>query len=270
MLARHPEPEKESKMDIATQMERQHDPEFNATGDGRERHSSHDSNGRHPHHHSFHHGDQDRWEEVSHHDIHGQGPAEHGQFDHGGGLGWGPAAWGEAGGFEHVLGGGLTGPAGVDPIDHFGGSSGFATLNHVSETVNIIFEVGAGGTIEVGGNVEALANQMTALGAPGSGHGGDLLHNVQFETTNIIFNAANGGTIEVGGNVESLGSQSSSLTGGQSHDFASFLHNAQVETTNIIFNAANGGAIEVGGNVEALSSQQSHIDSHVGSVAHLA
>ena len=68
---------------------------------------SDDSHWRRPHHHSFdeHHGGRD-----GSHEFH--------QHDHGGGLGWGPAAWGEAGGFEHILGGGLDGSLAIGPIDH--------------------------------------------------------------------------------------------------------------------------------------------------------
>ena len=45
--------------------------------------------------------------------------------DHGGGLDWGPSAWGEAGGFAHVLGGGS---------DHFPADAGLSGQSHVTQT----------------------------------------------------------------------------------------------------------------------------------------
>ncbi|MDR3470804.1 MAG: hypothetical protein P4M09_03805 [Devosia sp.] len=208
----------------------------------------HDSQGRHPYSHSLpqfeHHG----WLEGSHAGGNAPPPA-----DHSGGLGWGATAWGEAGGFEHVLGGGMAGPQSAGPIDHLAADEPVQT--HVANAVNITFDTGPGGTLDVGGNVEAVGNQSTALDAVSSHDSGGLPHNTQVEITDIIFNVASGGTIDVGGNVEALGNQSAALNAGQSHDFNGFLHNTQVETTDIIFNVASGGTIDVGGNVEALGNQ---------------
>lgn len=155
---------------------------------------------RHPHSFSFHPSDHDERLEA----LHSGGHHPHSSMDHGGGLGWGPAAWGEAGGFEHVLAGGL------------GGSLADATSaqNHVTNTTNIIFEATNGGTIDVGGNVEALANQAAAL--IGNGHA------AQSETTNIVFDAANGGTIDVGGNVVAASTQQSQVEPHAAMDHAHF------------------------------------------------
>lgn len=257
MLLRDTEPEKEPIMSIAKQLDPSHDREYRDGPD----HYSHE---RHQHHHSFSHAEYEGRLESSHAGFHEQHSGDHG------GLGWGPAAWGEAGGFEHVLGGGLAGPLAISLIDHLA-SNDSSAHNFLTETTNILFDVSPGGTINIGGNVEALAFQSMALNATQSHDSGGFLHNAQIETTNIIFNVATGGTIDVGGSVEGLSSQFTTLNATQSHDGGGFLHNTVVETTNIIFNVANGGVIDVGGNVEAASAQQIHVEPHaVADLAHLA
>jgi hypothetical protein len=266
MLLRDTEPEKEPIMSIAKQLDPSHDREFSPVRDAHRDGPDHDSHERHQHHHSFSHAEHEGRLESSHAGFHEQHSG-----DHGGGLGWGPAAWGEAGGFEHVLGGGLAGPLAISPIDHLAASNDPSAHNFLTETTNILFDVSPGGAINIGGNVEAMASQSMALNATQSHDSGGFLHNAQIETTNIIFNVATGGTIDVGGSVEGLSSQFTALNATQSHDNGAFLHNTVVETTNIIFNVANGGVIDVGGNVEAASAQQIHVEPHaVADLAHLA
>jgi len=173
------------------------------------------------------------------HDFHSH--ADH--HDHGG-LGWGHAAWSEAGGFEHVLGGGHAEPSFAASHD-----------TGLSNTTSTLFNTGAGGTIDVGGNVETFGAQTVD-----SSHDfGSFAHSAQIETTSIIFNVASGGTLDVGGNVEALSSQSSS---GSSHDFGHVS-----DATSIIFNVASGGAINIGGSVEA-AAQQSLLPHATADLAH--
>uniref|UniRef100_UPI003F9565C8 hypothetical protein n=1 Tax=Rhodoblastus sp. TaxID=1962975 RepID=UPI003F9565C8 len=122
-----------------------------------------DSHARHQHSDFFSHFEHDGGQEGSHGGIYAQAPA-----DHGGGLGWGPAAWGEAGGFEHVLGGGMAAPQAVGPVDHLAAGDGPSVQTHAANTVNITFDTGPGGILDIGGNVEALGNQSTALNAASS------------------------------------------------------------------------------------------------------
>ena len=205
--------------------------------------------------------DDSHWRSFSHHERDGgrDGSHEmhsHTQIDHGGGLDWGPSAWGEAGGYDHVVGGGLSGPLAANPA---AADTGLPGQNHVAETTSVLFETTPGGTIDVGGNVEALGSQSTALNASQSHDTGGFLHSMQVETTNIIFDVASGGTIDIGGSVEALGSQTAALNASQSHA-GGFLHNMQVETTNIIFDVASGGSIDIGGNVEALGNQSTALN----------
>ena len=124
------------------------------------------------------------------------------------------------------------------------------------ETTNIIFDVASGGTIDIGGNVEALGNQSTALnGAPN-------------RTTWAISCTACRSRRPISSSTWPAAARSmsaamsrpwdnQSLTAGSLHE-TGFLHITQVETTDIIFNVANGGTIDIGGNVVASSTQQTH------------
>ncbi len=252
MLLRHSDSDKEPKVSISDQWGQLDDRGFSPAEDENRGGAPQDSQGRHPYSHSLPHFEHDGWSEASDAGVSAQMPG-----DHGGSLGWGPAAWGEAGGFEHVLGGGMAGPQAVGPIHHLAAGDDASGQTHAANTANVTFDTGPGGTLDVGGNVEAIGDQSTAA----SSHDfGGSLHNTQVETTDIIFNVASGGAIDVGGNVEALGNQSTTLNAGQSHGYDGFLHNAQVETTDIIFNVASGGTIDVGGNVEALGNQSTTLN----------
>ncbi len=147
----------------------------------------------HGHAHPLEHGG---WAAGSLASIHPQAPLDHGDC-----FGWNSAPWGEAGGFEHIPGGD---PGGRHAIDNP------LLQNNDTETTNLILDPGPGGTIDIGGNVEALANQSTAVPAAAPQFG-SLLQQTQAETTNIIFDAANGGTINVGGNVVAEAAQQSDV-----------------------------------------------------------
>jgi hypothetical protein len=152
--------------------------------------------------HMLEHG---RWAEGSYASNHPQAP-----FGHGSPFGWMPESWGEAGGFGHPFGGD---PGGRQMIDN-----PILQSSNV-ETTNLILDPGPGGTINIGGNVEALANQSTTLMAALS-QIGSLSQQTQAETTNIIFDAANGGMINVGGNVVAASTQQSDVEPQAGMDFS--------------------------------------------------
>jgi hypothetical protein len=169
MLLPHAEPDMEPIMSS----------EFSPDEDAHEGRATHYSHGRHAHHHSLSHAEHHGWLEGSHDGIHQLAPVEHD-----GGLGWDQAAWGNAGGFEHILSGDPVAPHVNDSFEHL-----FAQ-NLMTQSTSIFFEPGSGGAIDVGGNVEAFGNQTALLiGAPSHDSGG-FLHDEQFETTNIVFNVA--------------------------------------------------------------------------------
>ena len=128
----------------------------------------------------------------------------HAANDHGGGPDWVRRNGGEAGEFEHILGGGSSGPLAASPIDHLPADTSLSGHNTVTETTSILFETSPGGTIDIGGNVEAFGAGDRVERVPIARHG-SFLHAMQVETTNIIFDVASGGTIDIGGNVEALG-----------------------------------------------------------------
>ncbi|PPQ37216.1 hypothetical protein SAMN06265338_11469 [Rhodoblastus acidophilus] len=194
-------------------------------------------------------GRHDHWH--AHEGRHAHAPA-----DHGGGLGWGHAAWSEAGGFAHVLGGGQA----ETFADHDAGA-GFAG---VSNATSVLFNAAPGGAIGVGGNVETVGFQSVD-GGFSSHDSASFAHGAQVETTSIIFNVASGGTLDVGGSVEALSSQSSLFGASSSHDYG--LSHPQSEATSIVFNVASGGAIHIGGDVEALA-QQSFVSAQAADLAH--
>ena len=93
------------------------------------------------------------------------------QPDDGGDLGWGDAAWNDAGGFESVLSGHLS--------DGFGPAGGVAPV--------IVFEIG---------NLDVNFNT--------------LIQTTQIQNTLALLNASNGGSIDVGGDITAIGLQSAS------------------------------------------------------------
>lgn len=83
-------------------------------------------------------------------------------------LGWGPSAWGEAGGFDAVLIGHLAGLGGapivIMPVDHLTINNNTFVQNTEVETTNVTFNAGTGSTIDVGGSVSALSDQAGHFG----------------------------------------------------------------------------------------------------------
>ena len=88
-------------------------------------------------------------------------------------LGWGPSAFGEAGGFDAVLIGHLpaealppgSGPSPlvIIPIEHLEVNNNTFIQNTQTETNNILFNAAGGGSIDVGGDVTALASQQALI-----------------------------------------------------------------------------------------------------------
>ena len=137
-------------------------------------------------------------------------------------LGWGDAAWGEAGGFDAVLIGHLIGqlagsslgPIVVMPIEHL-------EINNITqvETTQILLNAANGGSIQIGGAVNAEASQGL-LGA-----------------TDGLHDASHGAGLGAGG----LG------TGGFGHDTSA--------TNAVTLIAGNGDGNLIGGNVTAIADQ---------------
>lgn len=88
-------------------------------------------------------------------------------------LGWGPNAFGEAGGFDAVLVGHLpaealppgSGPSPlvIVPIEHLEVNNNTFIQNTQNETNTLLFNAGDGGSIDVAGNVTALASQQALI-----------------------------------------------------------------------------------------------------------
>jgi hypothetical protein len=201
---------------------------------------------------------------------HGQTmPAEHGTsvgqvneapmaHQAGADLGWGDAAWGDAGGFEAVLIGHLNGifsGAGFPEINY-----NTLVQNTLVDSSSVLFNTGNGGSIDVGGNVNALSSQMldnlfhpTGDGNLNGGESG-------------FGNSANGTggfeTAQLGGGMPSSGADPIVIVPIEHLDinFNTITQNTLVDNTQVVFNAANGGNIDVGGNVNALGSQQALLD----------
>ena len=131
-----------------------------------------------PNAHHAHHGE--RHAALPEHDFGrlegGCGPAPAALHD-GGGLGWGPEAWGEAGGFQAVLSGHtpdamagqhqMMSSAGgnqivINIIEHLDINT---TINQTTYVDNsqIVLNASNGGSIDVGGSVSAVSNQQALL-----------------------------------------------------------------------------------------------------------
>lgn len=138
-------------------------------------------------------------------------------------LGWGDSAWAEAGGFDAVLVGHLLGDHGggypsivVIPIDHLEINN-----NTLFETTQIFLNASNGGSIQVGGSVDAESNQGLLDGSGGShGFGGghsapdapadgpaDHGGHDTTATNNVALFAGNGDGNMIGGNVTSIADQ---------------------------------------------------------------
>lgn len=136
-----------------------------------------------------------------------------------GGLGWDFAAWGEAGGFDAVLVGHLAealgGAAGggtiiIVPIEHL-------EINSITQIENteVFLNAANGGSISVGGSVNALGNQSLAdtvddhaFGAPHTGGAPfDFGHDSTLATNDVTLLAGNGSGNLIGGNVTAIADQ---------------------------------------------------------------
>lgn len=150
---------------------------------------------------------------------HGDGGSSH---QAGAELGWGDAAWGEAGGFDAVLIGHLIGelagsglgPIVVIPIEHL-------EINNITqvETTQILLNASNGGSIQIGGAVNAEASQgllgasdgfydPSHAGGLGAGAlGGTGLGHDTTATNDVTLIAGNGDGNIIGGNVTAIADQ---------------------------------------------------------------
>lgn len=88
-------------------------------------------------------------------------------------LGWGDAAWGEAGGFDAVLighlddgaapGCGHHSPIIIMPIEHLEINNNTFIQNTQIENTNIVFNADHGGDIDIDGDVNAISTQHAAI-----------------------------------------------------------------------------------------------------------
>jgi hypothetical protein len=157
-------------------------------------------------------------------------------------LGWGDAAWGDAGGFEAVLISGLTGAI------PFGGNLEVNNNSFIQNTAidntSILLNAMNGGTVDIGGNVDALSSQQVANLFQGMT---DASHTGGGETA--LLGQMNGGFLPAGSSIVIVPIDHLEINNN------TYVQNTLVENTQIGFNAANGGTIDVGGSVNALGSQ---------------
>jgi hypothetical protein len=87
-------------------------------------------------------------------------------------LGWGDAAWAEAGGFEAVLLGqlplgalatGAAGPVFLIAIEDLDIEFNLLNQNTIVQNTAIVFDAANGGSIDVGGDLNALAGQQAQI-----------------------------------------------------------------------------------------------------------
>jgi hypothetical protein len=203
------------------------------------------------------------------------GPPEHHQGSHFGphalaqDLGWGDSVWSEPGGFESALADHL--PSGVPllyaPVDHLDVHNTFVE-NNVSQNSNILFAAGQGGSIEVGGDLNAITDQSFAqhgsADGGGSGPGFEL-----FLTGNPY--ADSGWADAFGPEAVLFGHLPAQEGGGPGpivvmpiHDLDmenTFIQNNIVQTHNVVLDA-RGGSIDIGGDLDVISSQHVLTDGH--------
>jgi hypothetical protein len=221
---------------------------------------------------------------------HGQHGLDHG---HGLGPGWGPEDWAHAGGFEHILGGHLGelahgGPVVVVPIDHLVINNNTLIQNDVTQVTNLLLDTGPGGSIDIGGNVDAVSHQTTAIFSDQS-HGFGNGTTTDFGLGQALFGDGTGehGLTGVGlggaggldavffGHIPTSDGSASPLVIIPIENLEinnnTVLQNTATEVTNLQLNAGAGGAIHIGGDVEALSDQQTLIaaqDHNAGLLTH--
>jgi hypothetical protein len=231
----------------------------------------------HPHLSSGQHGYGDTGPSHAHQSL------DHGQGGHGHGLGpgWGPEDWAQAGGFEHILGGHLGelahgGPVVVVPIDHLVINNNTLIQNDVTQVTNLLLDTGPGGSIDIGGNVDAISHQTTAIFSDQS-HGFGNGTTTDFGLGQALFGDGTGehGLTGVGlggsggldavffGHLPTADGSPSPLVIIPIENLEinnnTVLQNTATEVTNLALNAGAGGAIHIGGNVDAVSDQQTLI-----------
>jgi hypothetical protein len=178
-------------------------------------------------------------------------------------LGWGPAAWGEAGGFDAVLIGHMIGGVPIPQfleINNLEINNNSFVQNTLVDNTSILFNTGNDGTIDVGGDVNALSSQLldsqfhtltTASHSGGELGLGDMASSGLGGVEASLFGQVGGGTAAAGGGsifvipIDHLEINNNT-----------FIQNTLVDNTQVAFNTSNGGTIDVGGNVNALGSQQ--------------
>jgi hypothetical protein len=206
---------------------------------------------------------------TSHAGEGGQGhglPDGHGG-DHGGDHGLGGLSFDDFGPgfFDHLPSGT---PIVVMPIDHLEINNNTLIENNLTENTNVVFNAADGGTVDVGGDVNALTFGSSQISLDQM-HLADSSH-----STGADLGWGEGAFGEAGGYDAVLYGQvpASDYHGAGPAPFVimpidhleinnnTLVQNTQVENTNLFFNAGQGGTIDVDGNVNALSSQQALID----------
>jgi hypothetical protein len=219
----------------------------------------------------------------AHHGPDGHGSTAHSPHEHGLGPGWGAEDWARAGGFEHILGGHLGelahgGPVIVMPVDHLVINNNTLIQNDTTQVTNLLLDTGPGGSIDIGGNVDAVSHQTTAIFADQS-HGFGNGTATDFGLGQALFGDGTGEHGLTGVGLGGLGGLDAvffghlpSADGGHSPlvvipvenleiNNNTILQNTATEVTNLVLNAGAGGNIHIGGGVEAVSDQQTLIAS---------
>jgi hypothetical protein len=203
-------------------------------------------------------------------------PPQHDQGDHfgphafGQNLGWGDAVWSEPGGFESALVDHL--PAGIPvlyaPVDHLDMHNTFVE-NNVSNINNMLFTTGSGGSIEVGGDLNAISDQSAQVTSAGNSGGGGLMPGFELFYTGNPYADSNwadpfGPEAVLFGHLPAHdGAGPGPIVVMPIHDIDidnTFIQNNVVQTNNMVFDA-HGGTIDIHGDLNAVSSQHALIAS---------
>jgi hypothetical protein len=156
-------------------------------------------------------------------------------------LGWGDAAWGDAGGFDAVLIGGLPGAV------PFGGNLELNNDTFIHNTAvqntSIVFDAANGGSIDVAGSVTAMPVEQIESGFQGMG-GASLSSG-----SGILGQFGSGFFPDGGGAIVIVPADHLEINNN------TYVQNTLVENTLVDLNASNGGTIDIGGSVNAIGSQ---------------
>jgi hypothetical protein len=218
---------------------------------------------RHDHCHHYDRHDQHDHHEQFHranHDVHGLNDHGGDRLFHEGGnwgdhttsdalaahhagadLGWGNAAWGDAGGFEAVLIGGLHGAVPVGGNLEINNNT--FLQNTATDNTSIVFNAENGGRVDVAGNVTAMPVQQIESEFQGMGGNSHSSESGMLGQFGGGFFPSSGGAIVIVP-VDHLEINNNT-----------YVQNTLVENTLLDLNASNGGTIDIGGNVSALGSQ---------------